>query len=252
MTPLLSWSVPVLTWRVMSTPPLVLVCAACRPGRCAPGRGTLTACAARRRSPGTAAVAVGNPQTAEFEVCRTTLLPSALKTISANKHEPLPIRLFEISDVVLPDASREVGARNERRLVAVHCAKASEFEVIHGLLNRVMQVLHVPHEGENAPSSLQAVLQAKGSLPAYWSPLLCLLVLSQQHLTTSAIPVDTPTHPPILFASSQQRLLLSTAPVPCLLLTSHDLASSGLPCKAADVAAVAGCAVVRPTSRECA
>jgi phenylalanyl-tRNA synthetase beta chain len=98
-------------------------------------------------APGAGAVAVGNPQTAEFEVCRTTLLPSALKTISANKHEPLPIRLFEISDVVLPDASKDVGARNERRLVAVHCAKASEFEVIHGLLNRVMQVLDVPHQG---------------------------------------------------------------------------------------------------------
>jgi phenylalanyl-tRNA synthetase beta chain len=109
-------------------------------------------------APGSGAVAIGNPQTAEFEVCRTTLLPSALKTIAANKREPLPLRLFELSDVVLLDGERDVGARNERRLVAVHCGKASEFEVIHGLLDRVMQVLNVPREGE--------VLQAAGQVCA--------------------------------------------------------------------------------------
>lgn len=41
----------------------------------------------------------------------------------------------------------QVGARNERRLVAVYCAKESGFEVVHGLLNRVMEVLGVPHKG---------------------------------------------------------------------------------------------------------
>jgi phenylalanyl-tRNA synthetase beta chain len=82
------------------------------------------------------------------QVCRTTLLPSALKTLAANKGEPLPLRLFELSDVVLLDAGRDVGARNERRLLAVTCGKTSEFDAVHGLLNRVMQVLGVPHAGE--------------------------------------------------------------------------------------------------------
>eukprot|EP00879_Flechtneria_rotunda_P032053 GHRR01035203.1.p1 GENE.GHRR01035203.1~~GHRR01035203.1.p1 ORF type:complete len:572 (+),score=172.97 GHRR01035203.1:80-1795(+) len=104
---------------------------------------------------GTAAVAVGNPQTAEFEVCRTTLLPSALKTLAANKREPLPLRLFELSDVVLLDPSRDVGARNERRLVAVYCGKSSEFGIIHGLLNRVMEALSVPLAGEDKVPPLQ-------------------------------------------------------------------------------------------------
>ncbi|KAF6250796.1 phenylalanyl-tRNA synthetase [Scenedesmus sp. NREL 46B-D3] len=115
-------------------------------------------------APGAGAVAIGNPQTAEFEVCRTTLLPSALKTIAANKREPLPLRLFELSDVVLLDAGRDVGARNERRLVAVHCGKASEFEVIHGLLDRVMQVLNVPREGSNPE------LEAKLGGGYSWAP----------------------------------------------------------------------------------
>lgn len=97
--------------------------------------------------PGGGAVSIGNPATAEFEVCRTTLLPSALKTLGGNKENPLPIKLFEISDVILLSDERDVGARNERRLVAVHCARESGFEIIHGLLNRVMDVLGVPYQG---------------------------------------------------------------------------------------------------------
>jgi phenylalanyl-tRNA synthetase beta chain len=95
---------------------------------------------------GGGAVAIGNPATAEFEVCRTTLLPGILKTLGANKDTPLPVKLFEVSDVILLDESSDVGARNERRLIAVNCDTSSGFEVVHGLLNRVMQVLGVPHE----------------------------------------------------------------------------------------------------------
>lgn len=46
------------------------------------------------------AVHVSNPKTLEFQVVRTSLLPGLLKTISSNKHMPLPIKLFEVSDVV--------------------------------------------------------------------------------------------------------------------------------------------------------
>ncbi len=41
-----------------------------------------------------------------------------------------------------------MGCRNERRLVAVYCAKDSGFEAVHGLLNRAMEVLGVAHAGE--------------------------------------------------------------------------------------------------------
>lgn len=87
------------------------------------------------------------PLSPAAQVCRTTLLPSALKTLAANRGEPLPLRLFELSDVVLLDSGRDVGARNERRLLAVTCGKTSEFDAVHGLLNRVMQVLGIPYTG---------------------------------------------------------------------------------------------------------
>ena len=40
------------------------------------------------------------------QVARTTLLPGLLKTIAANKKMPLPMKIFEISDVVLKDSKK--------------------------------------------------------------------------------------------------------------------------------------------------
>lgn len=108
----------------------------------------------RRKDTGETAVCIGNPATAEFEVCRTTLLSGVLKTISANRDAPLPIKLFEISDVMLLSKEADVGAKNGRRLVAVNCDKTSGFEVIHGLLNRVMEVLRVPFLGDEDADAL--------------------------------------------------------------------------------------------------
>uniref|UniRef100_A0A9J7X4Z3 Phenylalanine--tRNA ligase beta subunit n=1 Tax=Cyprinus carpio carpio TaxID=630221 RepID=A0A9J7X4Z3_CYPCA len=103
----------------------------------------------------TRAVHISNPKTADFQVARTSLLPGLLKTIAANRKMPLPLKLFEISDVVLKDETKDVGARNNRRLCAVYYNKSPGFEVIHGLLDRVMQLLDVK-PGRNQGYHIQA------------------------------------------------------------------------------------------------
>lgn len=89
-------------------------------------------------------VHIGNPKTLDFQVARTTLLSGLLKTVQSNRKMPLPLKLFEISDVVLKDPTKDVGAKNERRLCAVNYNKTPGFETIHGLLDRVMQLLEIP------------------------------------------------------------------------------------------------------------
>lgn len=106
------------------------------------------------------AVMIGNPATAEFEVARTSLLPSALKTVGANKDAPLPLRLFEVSDVLLLTDETPVGAVNRRRLVAINCDKTSGFEVIHGLLQRVMEALGVPLDAAEGDAARNAKMRA--------------------------------------------------------------------------------------------
>ncbi|EDS43153.1 phenylalanyl-tRNA synthetase beta chain [Culex quinquefasciatus] len=65
------------------------------------------------------AVHIANPKTLEFQVVRTSLIPGLIKTLAANRKIPLPLNLFEVSDVVMADSKAEVGAKNERRVCAV-------------------------------------------------------------------------------------------------------------------------------------
>ncbi|OBZ76644.1 Phenylalanine--tRNA ligase beta subunit [Grifola frondosa] len=97
-----------------------------------------------RSDDGTQAVRIANPKTLEFQVVRTSLIPGLLKTIRENRSHALPIRVFETSDVVVKDAALERQARNVRHAAAVWCNKTAGFEVVHGILDRIMQMLEVP------------------------------------------------------------------------------------------------------------
>lgn len=50
-------------------------------------------------------------------------------------------KLFESSRLFL---SVEVGARNERRICAVNCNRNAGFEIVHGLLDKIMLLLEIP------------------------------------------------------------------------------------------------------------
>lgn len=75
---------------------------------------------------------------------RTSLLQGLLKTIRENRSHPLPVKIFESSDVVFKDTTRERQARNVRHAAAVWCNRTAGFEVVHGMLDRAMQMLEVP------------------------------------------------------------------------------------------------------------
>ncbi|KAI9806352.1 MAG: hypothetical protein M1825_006467 [Sarcosagium campestre] len=93
---------------------------------------------------GTTAVKLANPKTAEYQVVRTTLLPGLLKTIRENKHHSVPIKVFEVADVAFKDLSLERKSRNERHFSAAWYGKTSGFEVVHGLMDRIMLMLRCP------------------------------------------------------------------------------------------------------------
>lgn len=115
------------------------------------------------RRPKGPAVSLANPANMEYEVVRTTLVPGALKTLAYNKNisHRDGVKLFEISDVVLPETN-EVGARNLRKMVGLHAAHSSAFEVIHGLVDRVMTCAQIPPEAAYASNSLTKADIANG------------------------------------------------------------------------------------------
>lgn len=110
--------------------------------------------------PVTAAVSLSNPANVEYQVVRTTLLPGLLKTLQHNKSMSFTggFKLFEISDVVLADDKHVmtetiVGAKNARRVCATYAGPTSGFEVIHGLVDRIMTLCEIAPEEEYVASS---------------------------------------------------------------------------------------------------
>ena len=94
-----------------------------------------------RKDDGQTAVRLANPKTAEYQIVRTSLLPGLLKTIRENKKHSVPIKVFEVSDVAFKDESLERKSRNERHFAAAFYGKSSGFEIVHGLLDRILSML---------------------------------------------------------------------------------------------------------------
>jgi len=115
------------------------------------------------RRPITAAVSLSNPANVEYQVVRTTLLPGLLKTLQHNKSASFAsgFKLFEISDVVLVDDTHVVtesivGTKNARRICAVYAGPTSGFEIIHGLVDRIMTLSEVAPDPSYAANSAKS------------------------------------------------------------------------------------------------
>jgi phenylalanyl-tRNA synthetase beta chain len=118
---------------------------------------------------GTQAIKIANPKTLEFQVVRTSLIPGLLKTIRENRSHALPIRVFETADVVVKDKTLHRQARNVRHAAAVWCNKTAGFEVVHGLLNRLMQMLEIPRIaiGDNKIEMGYYISETDGEIPRH-------------------------------------------------------------------------------------
>ncbi|KAG0262597.1 phenylalanine--tRNA ligase subunit beta [Actinomortierella ambigua] len=96
----------------------------------------------RQEDPGNIAVKLAHPKTVEYQVVRTSLLPGVLKTLKENKKHSLPIKIFEVGDTAIKDDTQERRSRNVRKVCATYSNKTSGLEHIHGLLDRVLAMVH--------------------------------------------------------------------------------------------------------------
>lgn len=80
-------------------------------------------------------VRVRNPVLEDRTILRTWLTPSLLEVLAANRHRPLPQRLFELGYVVEADG----GYRNRLHLAAVEQAAKTGFSAAKGLAEAVLR-----------------------------------------------------------------------------------------------------------------
>ncbi|KAI3997769.1 hypothetical protein MKX01_007656 [Papaver californicum] len=111
---------------------------------------------------------VANPRSSDFEATRTSLMSGLLKTVRENNHHPKPIKIFEMGDVVLLDDTKDVGAKNSRKVAALYCNESSGYEEISGLVQRIMQIVDVPwiedpQAGDNTGYFIVASKETEGT-----------------------------------------------------------------------------------------
>jgi len=89
---------------------------------------TLTA---KVRMPEARIIEVVNPKSERYNAVRSWLVPVLMEVLSANKRLGLPLKVFEVGDVVVVDENLDVKARTERHLA---CAIASKEATITNAL----------------------------------------------------------------------------------------------------------------------
>ena len=67
-------------------------------------------------------VKIANPTSSEYNIARTSLLPSLMKNLMDNKHESFPQKVFEVSDII--NVNMKTECRSERHL---HVAGVSAY-----------------------------------------------------------------------------------------------------------------------------
>jgi len=154
------------------------------------------------------AVVLSNPASEEFEIVRTSLLVGALKTLECAKAHSVKegLKLFEVNDVVHRDDNEDVGALNRRHLVATYTGMTAGFEVIHGLVDRVMTCAQIAPTKAYAGNSLKGYTGSSGTRqysvepiddPTYF-PGRCARVMIEESGSKKSVGVFGVVHPEVL------------------------------------------------------
>jgi phenylalanyl-tRNA synthetase beta chain len=159
-----------------------------------------------------------NAKTIDYEIVRTTLLPGLLRVTKNILEHPgtkgaIPLRLFEISDVVLLDPTTDTGGRNERRICATVADVKSKFQEIHGLLDRFFVVNGRAVGGytlvpEDSPTCIpgQRALVIFAGKPIGWIGVIHPIVLTNFDLTTPVVAFEIQVEPFMVKPSPDDRL----------------------------------------------
>jgi phenylalanyl-tRNA synthetase beta chain len=82
---------------------------------------------------------VANPKLVALKVVRTHLMTGLLQALYENRKRPMPLRLFEIDNVVILDPEAETAIREERRLGFVEMGPEAGYATVRSVLDAIMR-----------------------------------------------------------------------------------------------------------------
>lgn len=114
----------------------------------------------------TKAVRIANPISVEQTICRVSLMPGLLHTLSINKQYELPQHIFEIGDCSFVDPDAETGAREVRCIGVALIGSQVGYADIRAVLDAISRELEI--KGEISASDHPTFLPGRGAQVA-WS-----------------------------------------------------------------------------------
>lgn len=84
---------------------------------------------------------VANPKLKAYNVVRTHLMGGLFEALRENRRRPMPLRLFELDNVVALDPRSETGAGEERRLALVEIGRESGYATARSVVDALLREL---------------------------------------------------------------------------------------------------------------
>ncbi len=84
---------------------------------------------------------VANPKLKAYNVVRTHLMGGLMEALRENRRRPMPIRLFEIDNVVDLDDAAETGAAEKRNLALVEIGRESGYATARSTIDALLREL---------------------------------------------------------------------------------------------------------------
>jgi phenylalanyl-tRNA synthetase beta chain len=84
---------------------------------------------------------VANPKLKAYNVVRAHLWSGLLEALHENRRRPMPLRLFEMDNVVALDASAETGAAEHRKLAFVEMGRESGYATARSVVDSLLREL---------------------------------------------------------------------------------------------------------------
>lgn len=83
-------------------------------------------------------VKIANPTSSEYNIARTSLLPSLMKNLTDNKHESFPQRIFEVSDIVSVNMKTECRSERHLHVAGVSSHSTANFTEIKSMVEALL------------------------------------------------------------------------------------------------------------------
>ena len=91
---------------------------------------------------------IANPKLKAMKVIRSHLMTGLLEALQKNRRHPMPLRMFEVDNIVLLDDQYETGAREERHVALVEMGEEAGYASIRSAVDALLFELGAPAEYE--------------------------------------------------------------------------------------------------------